>query len=365
MPGNLAEMRRQALYRPSGRSDDAVPMDIRDLMYELAEQHPSKGELFGPVRLAANLAKSSPGTSGLRLREWAVRVATRMGQWTELDEWGLRPPLTGESEPTIVVQLNPDALKPHLYEMTMWVHEDDRTTKLHVDDRKIYSIEEARTTVQRHLAEQLKRLHGRGTIEFVLPAELFEEDFEDLVTGKRSRLGRTNPVVIRDLERLQDQETWYDWRQRWKRLQSGASSTEWLDCAYRSDADQLDGRIRARDEIGVVALTRGLSDDTTEALDVALYAGVPAAVWRRGACATDREACTGHGAAGEPCAGRRFRDHLELRRSGPTPEPLPQLVRRLRSAAVAEPEQNEFRGIVLLWDNPERLPEPFVPLTEP
>ncbi|PRX15916.1 trypsin-like peptidase [Actinoplanes italicus] len=360
VPGDLGEVFRRALYRPAIRPDDLVPLDVRDLMYELAERTLRPGELFGPVRLAADLGSTASGAMGERLRVWAAVVAAKLGQGSELDEWRARTPLASDDEPVIVVQLEPDALRPDRYRLTIWVHEGDVTSKLYLDDHAVYSAADARAEVSRHLTEQLRRLHGRGTVEFVLPTELFDEDFEELGTRRRSRLGRTNPVVIRDLERLQDPASWHEWELRWKQLKAGTASTEWLDCTDRSHPDQLDGRIRGHERIGVMALTRRLQGSTQEALEVALGAGVPAAVWRRDGCSEHTTAQPGNA-----CVGGRFRDDFERRRSEHPHEPLPRLVKKLRNDAAAAPDSDECRNVVLLWDSPERLPEPFVPLTEP
>ncbi|MDT0529183.1 trypsin-like peptidase domain-containing protein [Micromonospora sp. DSM 115977] len=354
-----ATVLRKVLDRDHLRVDVPVPLDVRDVLYELANQTPRPGELFGPVRLAISLSAAVSGEDRDRLRDWAVRVAEKLGQSAELEAWHARPTPAADAEPTIVVQLESDALKAALYRVTMWVHRGDRIDKPEVD-AVARPLAEAKELVRLLLTEQLRRLQGQGTVEFVLPAELFDEGFDELITGRRGTLGNKNPVVIRDLERLRDPSSWHDWRLRWWRLRDGTAATEWLDCAGDSEPEQLEGRFHGHDDIGLLGLTRGLDEEMREALDVALNAGIPAAVWRRRSCVAHPPA-----PPEEPCIGHRFRAGFERKRSEHHHQTLPYLVKRLRNAAAENPAGADFRDIVLLWDDPERLPEPFVPLAEP
>jgi len=358
-PPDDLERRYGEAAAPSRRRPDHLA-DYRDLVGELSEV--MAGDLHPVLRMASRLAGDLPPGAGSRVAEWVVRVAGRRHEYDALQRWRERPEHAAAAPPSIIVQIEPGTLHPDRYLVTIWEHRGEGSSaKLYCDDRAAHDVEAVRRTIAAQLPPILRRMQGRATVEFVAPVELFNERFEELPALRSwTRLGRTNPVVLRDLDRLRNTETWGAWRERWDRMRATPAAA-WLRCADEVDQEKLDGYLRAHPEISLYALGPGPDRSPGQAaLEVALYAGMPVLVWRRGGCA---EHDAGAGGAG-PCSGDRFRAAFDAFRAGHAEELLPELVRQLRGLVADEPG-HDCRDIVLLWDDPYRLPEPYAPLLAP
>ncbi|MEU4421802.1 trypsin-like peptidase domain-containing protein [Actinoplanes sp. NPDC024001] len=335
---------------------------IRRLAHLLADQLGSSGQLHPLLRLVHRLAQDERGTVGAALHEWTVRVAARRQEYEQLAAWrdaagsGRH---RAEDRPSIIVQVKPHSLDHRRYNATIWVHQDGkRSKKVFCDDSLGHDLHHTREIVAEQLRSLLKRLQGWAGVEFIVPGDLFDEDFENMLIGRYSRLGRTNPVVIRDLERLSDDETWRSWEDRWQALRAGDGSAEWLTCTHQASSDKFDATLRLNPEIALLGLTMRPGQYAEDALGVAIYAGVPAAVWSRDNCPEHQDAWPPH-----PCSGDRFRNSFARAIDGRRLAELPDIIQRVRNAAAAG-EEPSWANIVLLWDDPEHRPEPNAPLVE-
>ena len=177
-------------------------------------------------------------------------------------------------------------------------------------------------------------LAGNAEVEFVVPMELFDEPFDELVPTKPyTNLGRKYRVVLRDYDRQFDALTQYDWRRRWPQAQKPSRGVRWITCDEEQTADEFSAELEQHPEAVVVALTRSPSSSSqvSDMLSVALDSGVPVAAWRR-------PSCQEHNAnqAGATCSGRRFQDAFNPLLSGPRIGRLPESVRQLRNRAAGK-----------------------------
>ncbi|WP_436532205.1 trypsin-like peptidase domain-containing protein [Actinoplanes sp. HUAS TT8] len=337
---------------------------IRRLGHLLADRPAGRpGQLHPLLRLTDRLARAESSVTGAALHEWTVRVAARRGEYGELEQWRRTPAEPGRhragERPSIIVRVDPHSLDHTRYNVTLWVHQTGKhSRKVYCDDGLGQDLAGTRATITEQLRSLLKRLEGRAGVEFVVPAELFEEDFEDLAVTRYSRLGRTNPVVIRDLERFTDSISWSSWKERWRALHTGTGSTEWLACTDQHSEPEFDAGLRLSPEIALLGLARQPRQFAGDTLGVAIGVGIPAAVWSRNTCPEHQA-----DEAAESCSGHRFRHGLSEALAGHRLADLPDVVQRLRNEAAAGREPM-WAGIVLLWDDPEHNPEPAVPLVE-
>ncbi|MEJ3750058.1 trypsin-like peptidase domain-containing protein [Actinomycetes bacterium KLBMP 9797] len=348
------------LYRrfaPDGPTPEPALRDLRDVARALADCW-SRDGLHPVVRFALHYRK-------LRLREWASRVAGRLGQYELLPP--LNEPVTEAVEAgersAVVVQIRPSALDAERYLLTIWVRTGSETAKIYCDDSAVHTIDGVRSELRARLADALRRAPGRPLLEFVTSVELFNEPFEELAPVRRfAPLGRTYSVVLRDLDQLDQPEVWPAWRTRWRLLNESviALQPEWWYCDDRRSPDELDGYFRGRPDITVLGLSRRPDAGAgRDALEVALYAGVPAAVWRRDTCAEHDD-----GAPVAGCCGHRFRDAFQQERGANPTATLPSLARTIR-IRCARQHDHGCRNLVVLWDDPDHLPEPNIPLYAP
>jgi hypothetical protein len=214
----------------------------------------------------------------------------------------------------------------------------------------------------RRLPKQKTRL----TIEIFLPLELLLYKVEDwkIKAGIRSitPVGRRYRVVVRVLERVlpeyQD-DLRHQWRTMWEQYEksrqaSVASSVMWIDKDEDCNPDKLPALIRSRQAVGLVqtfvpSIASNPDDDLMFALiDSMIEAGVPMALFLR------------------PCSHQRdqARQYLSEALQDCQLFGLPDFILKQRVDAVAKDDPQHYgHHLVLLWDDPNRLP-PSIEYTE-
>jgi hypothetical protein len=204
---------------------------------------------------------------------------------------------------------------------------------------------------------------GVVLVEFVLPtAKLDEVPVETWYLSQEwAPLSRQYPVVLRVLDR--PPETRPSWMARWRRLResprtAGPDTLDWFDCRDDAAPAELFARYQERSALSVLALaTSPAAGAGRNALETALYAGLPAAVWTRSGCAGRCPlAADAAPAEGPSCPGQRFRQAVDQAFAQSAPVDLPLLVMRLRvaSATGAAGPDHCGAGLVLLWDDATR-----------
>jgi len=281
------------------------------------------------VRLAAG--SEDPGTRQ-GLWEWIEEMADVY----DMDIDGLRD-LDQELHRTVLlVQVKPDLIEDG-DQVTVW-------TYVAGDGRQAIASDVPWN--RDRLAEELSRLlsgndprlaAGAASVEFQVQTSLLNEDFEGLVIHTEDRdqkLGSLLPVVVRPLDRLGNRAHCDRWRDKWARL-----TAHWE--AYDPQAiGWPDQPPRAEHVCAPLTDDRpGLAGpDVT--LEAVLAAGMPSALWHRENRPDPRKAL------GSVLRNRALQS-------------LPEVVMSQRngSEAPAALPDHAGRGLVLMWDDPTRVPE--------
>ncbi|MEV6344961.1 trypsin-like peptidase domain-containing protein [Actinoplanes sp. NPDC051851] len=274
----------------------------------------------------------------------------------------------GATIPSVLVCVRRAGQNRKRYRCELWrfVSPGD-ITPIEVDDRD-RSLEELLDHLRARLPGLAPGRPGDGRrpmFEFVLPAELLDEDLEHLPEAPDkpwSVLGRTNAVVVRDQERFDDEDRYLlDWRHRWGALdgQDAGNALTVVDCAE----GRAHGKLQAWFQLAPEMATLVLPDSPRQAplravLEVGLHTGIPVMVWRRNGCTG------GHEPGSRDCPGGRLSAAVvaELSRAGRGD--IPDRIKRLRNRAVAEDDLECGDDVVLLWDDPDRR-LPRTPMTSP
>jgi len=185
-------------------------------------------------------------------------------------------------------------------------------------------------------------------IEFLVPLSMLDDNLEALQVrlGDRVReIGAVCPVIMRSLDRLADPGRRACWRAMWNELTARGDAYDetaicWVECAPTSGL--FDPAVLHTHICAALAYARACGPDEDPVFEAALDAGVPVALWYR-----------------VSAARKAHRIDLEkvLRNRGL--RDLPDVVFRQRDAAHSYGAAAEHvgRDLVLLWDNPERVPE--------
>ena len=351
----------------SPRPHDDGLMSLRDVVYALLDCAVPRGGTLSPLlRLTDTLVGAAPdAASGELLRDWTTAVAGRLGEDDALRSWRQRHD-TQRARPAdraVIVAIEPGGLNPDLFGTTVWLHRGGTDiTRYYCDEAAHLPLEETKVKVCELLRGALREMKGDACVEFVVPVELFNEPFDELVPTKPfTNLGRKWQVVIRDLDRIQEPAIHSGWQERWRRMQADPQpSWRWLTCVDMPTGAKVAAELEQAPDVSMLALSRQpASGPARAALLAAIDAGVPVVVWRRSTC-PEHDA----GSVTVPCTGTRFRDCFTTAQADHRTLALPEMIRRLRNQASLD-DGHECRDVVLLWDNPQRLPEPDAPFATP
>ncbi|MDH2387235.1 trypsin-like peptidase domain-containing protein [Streptomyces sp. HNM0663] len=215
-----------------------------------------------------------------------------------------------------------------------------------------------------------------AAVEFVVPRELFDEPFHTWqLAPRRTPEGGTDPnglplgqrrfVVVRDLLRTTMAPT-QEWQRRWAGVAEGPPTAVPLRAevaregahtrrgeSWHAAYDRLSG---AAPESVAVFCGPVAAGEGAEAMDAALAAGYPVAIWRSLA-AGHRDCAEFHQQAEKFVAAVRSAAGLDW--------PVRSLRIRTDDPGLQDPRMTWGRSIVLLYDSPEQLPEEDGPIREP
>jgi hypothetical protein len=330
-------------------------LDHRDVVSELGGRPEPEGQLAPVLAYAADLARAYPDPFRKALREWVLLTADRQ-QGDEVRR-RLGRAEEDDSPTSVMVRLRPSGSNRRRYQLTAWRYVDAGRVVPALVEPQPLSLSEARRRLRVLLPQQIAKLadHPAPTmVELFLPRNLLDIDVEQWALWPAedwSILGRRYAVVVRDAARLDETRLRNSWRRRWERL----ADRDAADCLYLVECDdprshaQVEAWIEAEEKQTVLVFGTSPLSSGVVALDVGLPAGVPVMIWRRAGCA----AC----AASTGGCGGDFLAHLRRELVGTTVDRLPHRVRRLRSEAVTSDDPDHCgHNIVLLWDDPLRLP---------
>jgi hypothetical protein len=352
-------------------ADHRVPVPpgaLRDVAYALLDSGGRDSELVMSVlRMVHHLVGSVPKPAHLDLYNWATAIAASRHRQDELRELRRAPAQEDAHGGVIVVEIVPGAAKVDRFRLTVSVHHHQHGRRpIYQDKEPVHTLDQVKQVACDQLRTALSWLSGNAYVEFVVPFELFDEPFDELVPTKPyTNLGRKHCVVLRDYDRQFDPLAQHDWRERWQQLQLPSRGVRWITCTEILTPDEFSAELEQHPETAVVGLTRRPSSDeqVEDMLRVALDSGMPVVVWRR-------DTCPEHDASVvEPdCTGRRFQAAFNPFLSVTALNDLPETVRQLRNKAAMrrpDPPDRDCNGTVLLWDDPARTIQPVAPVHEP
>ncbi|MFI5912993.1 hypothetical protein [Dactylosporangium sp. NPDC051541] len=309
------------------------------------------------LRFLERIAPHLPAVADLRLRELFATLAAR---WELADYQAERPaPPAAPPAPAdmayLIIQFEKYGGDGDSYLVTHWRQWAAVWQPIRGQDRRVpeagleSAVEEIVTEVERRWADRM----GPVTIEFVLPDPLLDLPVEEFRRELRSieatPLAVKYPIYVRSLNRLRSTEWHRVWRTRWQLRTTNQEADGVLHCAADgSGAIQVEASISG----GTVVLV--LSEPPTPGsigerqLLAGLRAGLPAVLWHRRMYPSPQRCET---------VASMIRDAL----LGSGLAELPIHVAELRRQAWGEGAQRRHHhvgsGIVILWDDPDRLPE--------
>lgn len=384
-PAPAPESLLPAFHHAAGRyaTTPEHPMhEHRDVISELDALGESDHHIPRMLLHTAAVSRELSGTLAEKLRLWIEMRGDALGlDGHELDrlvEPSAEHPAVLRS---VMIRLKPATFDPSRYRVAIWRYEGPDAISPAAAESSALPLAEALALAQSMLPEQLTIL-GRSSgdlpmVELIVPQELMEQDFDEWKPWARktwSSLGRKHRVVLRDLERFDDDEVGQYWRSRWNRFTAGAASSGLpmaLACSDDADQEALEGWIESEPSLAALVLASSLRHPSSGAvLEVALASGVPVILWRRSDlhdCSTSAysrcpsrvpRGCAGREDAGH-CPAEAFFTSLRTAVEVAPPSQWPERVRQLRSQAAADPSGGHHaQDLVLLWDDPERrLPD--------
>lgn len=266
--------------------------------------------------------------------------------------------------PSVMVRVRPAGANRRRYRCEMWRYEAaDDITPVETDDRD-RSVKELRD----HLRDRLPGLVRRGArderhpmIELVLPVELLDEDVEHWPRspdrGVWPVLGQYNPVVVRELERFEeeDPDLLTAWRERWDAIEGreigGALAA--VPCTERRKPAGLYSWLRIEPALGALMLPDSPKRPALRTvLEASLYSGIPIMVWRRSGCAGSPEA------EHQDCPGAHLVEAVTTALAKAGRDDVPNRIMELRNRAHAGEGLDCGHDVVVLWDDPKRRLRP-------
>jgi hypothetical protein len=209
-------------------------------------------------------------------------------------------------------------------------------------------VEEIVVEVEREWADRM----GPVTIEFVLPDSMLDlpvEEFRrELRSVEATPLAIKYPICVRSLTRLRSTEWHRVWRMRWQRRETAELTDVVLHCAADgSGAVQVEASLSGGTVVLVLSEPPVPGGIGERQLLAGLRAGLPAVLWHRRTYPRPERCET---------VASMIRDAL----LGSGLAELPAHVAELRKRAWGEGSERRNRhvgnGIVILWDDPDRLP---------
>jgi hypothetical protein len=241
----------------------------------------------------------------------------------------------------LLVQLEPDLLGGG-WQCRAWTYTGNTSTAVAAPDEPW-----GRTELAEWLSKQLgelvddfdpKRGTTQVTVEFLVDNDTLMEDLESLpvtLGGEQYQIGATCPVVMRSLERFRE-FAWRDnWEGKWRRLKQCGDSHDptiihWILQAGTLHADPT--------HVATALAYAWPHSDWPQILHALLESGTPVALWHR---------------ASKTSIGRRPALERILGTVGLSWIPERVLKQRIYAA---NDDEHIGRNLVLLWDDPDRVP---------
>jgi hypothetical protein len=349
----------------------AWPQLDRELssLHEVAailEEIPASGDGTPPLLVfVRDLAEYVAEPNAAAFREWARRQVESLG----LDSGLLRPrwdheftrTLRQPSNTYLVIECAPDAIEPDRYLVTAWLQVDGEPGSTLQCDQvlPLHRIPELLESLLTNESSVVGRPNPELTIEFILPRVLLDhpvEQFKINVAGLEYRIGIKHPVVVRSLDRLRLAAIHHGWRHKWTWLRGNPADAPFclVDRKGQHDQEEL---FSALSDVSPVVLALafppwGNQNGEPDEHWVGLLAGVPVIIW----CRDGRDPVL----FAEEIKNLLAADLLTL------PRRTMQLRRQALSAHIGDsPHDHLGLHLSLIFDDADRIPEPYVRLRPP
>ncbi|MGW2518844.1 VMAP-C domain-containing protein [Streptomyces sp. NPDC001617] len=375
----------RAFHEAAGPFADPPPLPLhehRDVISELQALVAAERGMSVTLLYAAGVVPQLPGALAEKLRYWLeARIDLAGAAGPELAQRLKTPGTRSGVQASVMIRLRPSAVDPSRYHVAMWRYEGPDAISPAAAESEALPLPDALARARSLLPKQLALLDRPGDgpvmVELIVPQDLMEQDFDEWKPWTRpawSRLGRKHPVVLRDLDRFDDDELHQYWWRRWKRFMArdgSDGSPLALACNDEADQESLEGWIESEPTLAALVLAGSLRNTSSGAvLEVALASGVPVILWRRSelhGCSDSAYSgcpyriprdCSGGEGAGS-CPAEALFAGLCSDVALAAPAQWPEQVRLLRArAAAAATGGHHAKDLVLLWDDPERrLPD--------
>ncbi|MEU8781016.1 hypothetical protein [Streptomyces sp. NPDC048637] len=319
--------------------------ELTEIARDLDNRHGGRPDLPLTLPFVRHLAERSDDA------QWAEEART----WVDATRSRLdaapvpAPPAPAPEGTSLHVRLAEDSEADGVLWVRMWLYRRAAFEAVWESEHPL-RMAEIRTRLGEQLLARSADLPGR--IEFHVPQDLLTEAFEcwRLPIGRRGKtieLGCQYEVLVR----CPDERTGItrdQWRRKWQWLKQHGGEHPRAVRELCDDDVFAELAVSLQEPGPPVCVLAEVSDRLlVETLDALLDAGVPIAVWPRGGATDDA------GLSAVLAAGRVDGRHvgIDVRR-------LPAVLKRLR---IPGPERQEVRtspqSLVLLWDDPERVPE--------
>ena len=257
-----------------------------------------------------------------------------------------------------MIKMEPAPLAPDEFLLNVWLYEDDQYQSVYVSETS-QNLAELQVEIGKivHACHQkLRQPFAEVGLEFLLPTELLNCDLDTwrIPVGRRSRsLGSRYEVVVRSLNRIYDSDykpVWSTWKKKWQDCPSPPAVVTDSGVYWASpDQDGDDQLYNALERTPYIFVAQGTwsagSSAVHDVIETILDSGIPIALWFRHAADATATAVDV-----DPVQLRDLVYQSPLRE-------LPQRIlnKRKDAVATATPE-SLWQQVVLLWDDPERLP---------
>ncbi|WP_426753387.1 effector-associated domain EAD1-containing protein [Myxococcus sp. Y35] len=348
----------QSYFRRSwpARGPGAVPVEhggnlLPQLVKELGDA-PTQTDGSTPLlHFAALLQLQARGTAAAsKLKKWLVEASAQRG----VDVEALLRQVnqhSAEQEGSLFLLLRLEKAPEGRCTVQAWLSQGEQgaMVSIHADDepRDLSSVGALLNEFLGRISGDLEASDGRLIIEVMLPQELLCYTVErwELEQGRHKPLcGRKYPVVVRSWERAYDPrlsiQVRPDWTRKWKDFQEQPPAGLPRAVIWEPDPAEAGALFDRLIEAGVVCLAlmhpQEGSAATSEELSACIDSGTPIALW------------------GRKWPAGLVESRVQVQRLLADLRQLPARVRDMR--ARAHEEAHVGHSLVLLWDNPNRLP---------
>ncbi|BCJ39937.1 hypothetical protein GCM10010168_27960 [Actinoplanes ianthinogenes] len=321
-------------------------MDAEEAVERLLPMPPERAvQIVAAMRQAkatAVLERMDPADSARLVRELAqdsrsLLLRQLSGVTRRAVEESLRRSATSPGGGHLIIQFEHYFGGDDSYIVSQWHAWDGPTWQpVRGEDRQVErdDLERVVESVVTETERRWAHLSGPITVEFVLPSDLLDAPVERWAR----QAGGDYPVVVRSLERMRSVHWHRVWRSRWRVLSETPDRVLTHFAGRDESLQHLELTLKLDSAIGVLVLE---GTDNADRIVAGLRSGIPAILWHRRGMSADTRAAVARLLA--PGSVNR----------------LPALVCDLQlSAALSEPDRLDD-GLVLLWDDPDRMPWNF------